>query len=234
MKCLQKLADLEFKSAEIVVGYGQSDLQPSWLEQDLNKVARMCLSERQVSPGAFFIDLPPETPNYLAHFERCARLCQYLRAVTLVVKSSPTGSPYNEEFDRLRNMTRIGKNLGVVVSVLTEQNAISGSLDSLSSLCKGLPSLMVALDPSHFIYGRRTPLSYESIMPRVAHIRLRDTTSKAFQVQVGQGALEYNKLVGLLTKAKYRRALCVDLAPLPDVDQESELRKMRLLVESII
>jgi hypothetical protein len=37
-----------------------------------------------------------------------------------------------------------------------------------------------------------------------------------------------------LSLVNYRRALCVDLAPLPDVDPLAELRKMRLLLESLL
>ena len=30
------------------------------------------------------------------------------------------------------------------------------------------------------------------------------------------------------------RAVCVDISPLPDVDQMAEMRKMRLLLESLL
>ena len=115
-----------------------------------------------------------------------------------------------------------------------ERDAISGSVDSLGSLCKGVPELSVALDPSHFIFDRETPADYDALIPRTSHVRLRDTTAKNFQVQIGQGVLEYNRLVAQLRKNEYNRALCVDLAPLPNLSPESELRKMRLLMESIL
>ena len=231
-KSLQKLSELEFRSAEVVVGYGQSDLKPEWLSQDLREVARMCSIQRQITPFAVFMDVPVDDPQYYAIFEQCVRLCQLLKAVTLVVKSPPVGFPYNEEFERLHRLTRFGLSSGVVVSILTEKEAISGSIDSLTSLCKGTPELTVALDPSHFIYGYKKPINYEPIIPKVSHVRLRDTTEKDFQVQIGQGALEFSKLVSQLSKVGYRGVLCVDLATLPNFDPESELRKMRLLVES--
>ena len=231
-KSLQKLAELDFHSVEVVVGYGKSDINPDWLTQDLPGVARMCFSQRQATPFAVFVDIPVDDPKYYSIFERCARLCQVLKAVTLIVKSSPTGTPYNEEFERLQKMTRYGLGTCVVISLLTEKDAISGSIDSLTSLCKGIPELTVALDPSHFIYGYKKPVSYEPIIPRVSHVRLRDTTENEFQVQIGQGVLEFSKLVNQLSKVGYRHALCVDLATFPNSDQESELRKMRLLVES--
>jgi L-ribulose-5-phosphate 3-epimerase UlaE len=71
-------------------------------------------------------------------------------------------------------------------------------------------------------------------MKHVAHVRLRDTTKDRLQVRVGQGEVEYGKLVTQLSKFSYHRALCVDITPLPDVDQSAELRKMRLLLESLL
>jgi hypothetical protein len=65
-------------------------------------------------------------------------------------------------------------------------------------------------------------------------VRLRDTSKSQFQVRVGQGEVEYGRLVTQLNTFNYRRALCVDLAPLPDVDQNAEMRKMRLLLESLL
>jgi hypothetical protein len=68
----------------------------------------------------------------------------------------------------------------------------------------------------------------------VCHIRLRDTTPTQFQVRIGQGVLEFGRLVIQLSKVDYYRSLCVDLAPIPDVDSMAELRKMRLLLESLL
>lgn len=233
-KSLRKLADLEYNASEIVVGNGANDLRPEWLVTDFQAVCRLCLSCRQISPSAFFIDLPTDDPNYLQKFNLCLRLCKTLGVVTIVVKASPVGFPYNEEFERLSQLVQLASGYGVLVSLLTEKEAVSGSIDSLNSLCKGIQGLRIALDPSHFIYGYKTPVDYDSIVPRVSHLRLRDTTSMSFQVKIGQGVLEYKKLVDQLKRCDYPGALCVDLAYLPDVDPESELRKMRLFVESLL
>ena len=56
-------------------------------------------------------------------------------------------------------------------------------------------------------------------MKYVYHVRLRDTTKDQLQVRVGQGEVEYGRLVNQLNKVRYDRALCVDILPMPDVDQ---------------
>ena len=46
--------------------------------------------------------------------------------------------------------------------------------------------------------------------------------------------MEYGRLVNQLNKVQYDRALSVDIMPLPDMDQFAEMRKMRLLLESLL
>jgi hypothetical protein len=46
--------------------------------------------------------------------------------------------------------------------------------------------------------------------------------------------VEYGRLVNQLHKVRYDRALCVDIYAQPDVDQLAEMRKMRLLLESLL
>jgi hypothetical protein len=54
------------------------------------------------------------------------------------------------------------------------------------------------------------------------------------QVRIGQGEVEYGRLGNQLNKVHYDRALCVDMQAIPDVDQLTEMRKMRLLLESLL
>ncbi len=71
-------------------------------------------------------------------------------------------------------------------------------------------------------------------MKHVVHVRLRDTSKEEFLVRVGQGDIEYGRLVSQLNKVNYDRALSVDMTDLPEVDQAAEMRKMRLLLESLV
>jgi sugar phosphate isomerase/epimerase len=72
----------------------------------------------------------------------------------------------------------------------------------------------------------------------VCHVQLRDSTKTKLQVRVGQGAVEYGRLISLLTRVKYNRALCVNVIEgdneADGVDHMAEMRKMRLLLESLI
>ena len=89
--------------------------------------------------------------------------------------------------------------------------------DTAVVLCDSVKGLALTLDPSHYICGPHKGGGYEQVMKHVAHVRLRDTTKDRLQVRVGQGEVEYGKLVTQLSKFSYHRALCVDITPLPDV-----------------
>ena len=89
------------------------------------------------------------------------------------------------------------------------------------------------MDPSHFIFGPHKGANYEHVFKHVYHVHLRDTRKDAFQVRVGQGEIEYGRLVTQLSMVHYHRALSVCITPMPEVDHVGELRKMRLLLESL-
>ena len=231
---LEKLSDLEYTAVEIVIGDGPSDLRPEWIERDFEQAIRLCHCCRHITPVSFFFNVPVDDPAYFAKFELCCRLARSIKVVIITILSAPLGTPYNEEIERLRRLNAIALHQGLLIGVLTQGGCITESCDAMESLCKSVPHLSITLDPSHFIYHREKFIDYDTILPHVCHVRLRDTTQKSLQVQIGQGILEYNRLVIGLNKVRYSGALCVDLGLLPDIDQESELRKMRLLLESLL
>ncbi|MDO5580508.1 MAG: sugar phosphate isomerase/epimerase [Planctomycetia bacterium] len=232
--CIDKLADLEYTAYEVVIGNRKSDLNPDILLGSLEQAAKLCCSNRQIRPISFFLDLEGTDPHYFEVFDACCRLSKFLRIVSITVKSGILGTPYNEEIERLRRLTKAAMFDGITVGILNESGKIAGTAESIQSLCKSVSHLALTLDPSYFIFNQPNPVDYDSLIPLTSHVRLRDTTREKFQVLLGQGILEYGKLVIQLSKVKYNRALCVDLHPLPDVNQETELRKMRLLLESIL
>jgi sugar phosphate isomerase/epimerase len=144
------------------------------------------------------------------------------------------GTPFNAEVERLCELVRIASADGVRVGLLTEVGRMTQDPDTAVVLCNSVKGLCLTLDPSHFVYGPHRGASYEQVLKHVCHVRLRDTRKDTFQVRVGQGEIEYGRLVTQLNKHHYGRTLSVDIAPMPDVDQHAELRKMRLLLESLL
>ena len=232
---LNKLADLEYTAAELVVGKNiESHLVLPETQEQFDDIVFFCRMSRRIMPVAIYFDYEPEDPTFFRNFDLCAHIAKSAKIVQITVKSSETGTPFNAEVERLRHLVEIGNTHGLVIGVATETGRMSEDPDSLKSLCKSVRDLSVALDPSHYIFGHQKPKDYDHLLEYVSHVRLRDTTKDKLQVQIGQGIQEYNKLVIQLSKINYRGALCIDLAPLPGLDQDAEMRKMRLLIESLL
>jgi sugar phosphate isomerase/epimerase len=232
---LNKLADLEYTAAELIVGKNaESHLILPESQEQFDDIVLFCRMSRRITPVAIYFDFEPENPLFIRNFELCCHLAKVAKIVQITIKASESGTPFNAEVERLRRLTKIGNMHGLVIGIATETGRMSDDPDSMKSLCKSVRDLSVTLDPSHYIFGHAKPRDYDHLFEYVSHVRLRDTTKNKLQVQIGQGIQEYNKLVIQLNKVNYRRALCVDLAPLPGLDQDAEMRKMRLLLESLL
>ena len=75
---------------------------------------------------------------------------------------------------------------------------------------------------------------YDRLLKYVYQVYLRDTTKDKLQVRIGQGIVEYGRLVDRLLALKYENALTVHIVPSQDIDHLAELRKLRLLLESLL
>jgi sugar phosphate isomerase/epimerase len=75
-------------------------------------------------------------------------------------------------------------------------------------------------------------------LPHVRHVHLRDTgrAPGQLQVRVGQGEVEYSRIVSQLGRYRYDRALTVDIRDTPDPPfaMEPEVRKLKYLLESMV
>ena len=232
-KAMERLAELEYTAVEIDVHENGAHLQPARVAAAPEEAIRECADLQRLRPVAVSF-AAPDGPEMYDQFEACCRLAKSLRVVTLVVESSELGTPFNGEVERLQKLVAIAAGLDAVVGVKTSAGRITQDAETTASLCRNVKGLRVTLDPSHFIYGHKKPASWEKILDYVCHVHLRDTKPDAFQVRIGQGNVEYSKLISQLERVHYKRALSVHLPPLPDVDQVAELRKMRLLLESFL
>jgi sugar phosphate isomerase/epimerase len=66
------------------------------------------------------------------------------------------------------------------------------------------------------------------------NVHLRDSSRDKLQTRVGQGEIDYGKLITALQKVGYDRALTVHMGRLAGVEHEAEMRKIRLLLESLL
>ncbi len=233
---ISRLVDLEFTAFELAIHEGGNHLKPSQVEADLEETVRLCSQTQRLIPVAFSVDIHAEGDRYYQQFAACTKLAKAMKVISITVPAAELGTPFNAEIERLQELVRIAAVEGVLVSVKTEVGCITQDPDTAIVLCDNVRGLGITLDPSHFICGPHGGEDFEQVMKHVYHTHLRDTSKDKLQVRVGQGKVEYGRLVTQLNKVKYQRALCVHLPPDPEsgIDHMAEMRKIRLLLESLV
>lgn len=231
---LAQLVDLEYTAVEITVHETDGHLKPSEVLADTERAVTLCRQTHRMTPVALSVEVEAPEPDYYHQFAACCRLAKAIKVVTVTVRSAELGTPFNAEVERLQMLVALASREGIRVGLLSEVGRMTENPDTAAVLCDNVKGLGITLDPSHYIFGPHGGVNYQPVMKHVYHVRLRDTTKDQLQVCIGQGEVEYGRLVNQLNKVHYDRALCVDMQPMPEVDQLTEMRKMRLLLESLL
>ena len=229
-----RLVDLEYTHIEIAVHEHGNQLKPSEVFGDFDRAFDTCRQIRRLTPVAYSIQLDAEGDLYYQQFASCCTLAKATKVPTLVVESSELGTPFNEEVERLRKLVAIATMEGILVAVKTKQGCMTQDPSTTMVMCDNVKGLGITLDPSCFLYGESSNLSYDTLMKYVYHVHLRDTTPEQYQVRVGQGKVEYGRLINQLRQTKFGRGLSAFITEQDDVDHSGELRKIRLLLESLL
>jgi sugar phosphate isomerase/epimerase len=231
---LQRLVDLEYTSVEIAIHENGGPIKPSQVLADLEAVTAACRETYRLTVSGYSVDIDAPGELYYDQFAACCRLAKATKVVTLTMPAAELGTPFNAEIERLQRLVDISSREGVLVGIKTETGRITQDPDTAVVLCDNVKGLGITLDPSHYIYGPHAGGSYDQVMKHVYNIHLRDTTKDKLQVRVGQGQVEYSRLIVQLAKVHYNRALTVHITEMPEVDHAAEMRKMRLLLESML
>ena len=76
--------------------------------------------------------------------------------------------------------------------------------DTAVVLCDNVKGLRLTLDPSHYITGPHQGGHIDKVMKYVQHVHLRDSTKQKLHVRVGQGEIDYGKLIQQLEQGRLR------------------------------
>jgi L-ribulose-5-phosphate 3-epimerase UlaE len=87
------------------------------------------------------------------------------------------------------------------------------------------------------VNGPHQNKEYGEVFPFVQHVHLRDTGTgpNQMQVQIGQGLIEYSRILAQLQRVNYQRNMSIEIIEEPGTtfDVETEIRKLKLLLESL-
>lgn len=231
---IEKLAHLEFSHIEMAVYESGNHLKPSDVKNNFDESLKQVLASQRLVVTGLDLQIEEEGEGYYETFTKCCELAKAAKIVSLTVRASEHGTPFNEEVERYKRLVKIADVHGVRVGMRTEVGRLSADVDTVSVICGHVKGVGLALDPSHYHFGNAEPPNYEKLLPYVHNVYLRDSTPEKLQVRVGQGIIDYGRLINLLRKENFRRTLCVDIQPQSDVDHDGELRKLRLLLESLV
>jgi sugar phosphate isomerase/epimerase len=233
-EAIHRLVDLEYTNIEIAIHEDGAQLRPSEVEADFDKAIVRCTDTHRLNVVAYSVKIEATGEEYYRQFHAICRLAKATKVVTLVIPSSELGTPFNEEVERLRRLVDLAGREGARIGMLTTIGCLTEDPDTAIVLCDNVKGLGLTFDPTHYVCGPRPRRNVDKLMKYVYHVHLRDSTKDQIQVRIGQGEIEYGRLVNQLRTANYNRALSVHLAELPDVDHMGEMRKMRLLLESLL
>lgn len=232
--CIEKIVDLEFSAIDLTIDENGHHLKPSEVVSNMDSALAKCTSTRRLTVAGYNLICNEEGESYLNVFDACCKLAKATRVVTLTVQSGEHGTPFNEEVEKFKSLVKIADQYGIRVGMRSQHGHLSADPDTVSVICGHVKGLGLSLDPSHYVYGQDRELNYEKLLEYVQAVYLRDSTKDDLQVRIGQGIIDYGKLVNLLQKQGYERSLVIDVARQEDVDHLGEIRKMRLLLESLL
>lgn len=232
-EALTKIIDLEFADVDIAIHADLSHhVTPADVAEDLDRAVAICRDTHRLGIVAYSVKIDAAGEEHYRQFTACCRLAKATKVVTLTVPSGEKGTPFNEEVEHLRRLVDIASVEGVRVSLHTERGRMADDASTVGVLCDNVKGLGITLDPSHFILGGDRMNMIDPMLKYVYHVYLRDTSVDRLQVRVGQGKIEYGKLINMLKRHGYDRALTIHMLENEDHDPMGELRKLRLLLES--
>ncbi|MGL4422603.1 MAG: sugar phosphate isomerase/epimerase family protein [Gemmataceae bacterium] len=235
---LRSIRDMNFSKADLAISESDGGLKPSEILADSNRIMQK-LKATTVAFAAFRVTFPVgDSEEHRGQLRAICRLARQMTVPVISVPAAAIGTAIEVEVARLSAWCRIADAEGVILTVETNRGTLTATPAVAKQLCESVPTLGITLDPSHYICSDHGPLEYDELFPFVRHVRLRDSGPQrdAFQVRVGQGELEYGRIINQLDRHQYDRALSVDVqaqlnSPFP---VEPEVRKLKYLLESLV
>ena len=234
---LRTIRELHFPKADLAIHESGPHLTPSEVTADLGRVAQK-LKAANLPLAAFHVVIgAPETEEARRQLRAVCRLARMSTVPLLTVSAAPLGADFDAEVARLQEWVKVAASEGVILTVETHSATVTADPLGAVELCRRVPGLGLTLDPSHYHASTHGTLNYDTAFPFVRHVRLRDsgTRPEQFQVRVGQGDIEYGRIVTQLGRYRYDRALTVDIRAAADATfpVEPEVRKLKYLLESL-
>lgn len=237
-QALRHIAELEFARVDLGISDDSPHVTPEQVVNDVAGVISCIRRGPTIGFAGITARLKATGELFRAQFEAIAHLAKQLACPVLVIDAAPAGTLFEREVERLQGLERLAALHGAVLTIATHNGTLSEDPDVALQLCHAVPGLGITLDPSHFLMGNFHDKPYDALYNHVRHTHLRDSGSKPDQTQVriGRGEIEFSRIIAALTRSGYKGSLVVALEDnVPcDMDVEAEVRKLSLMLESLL
>jgi sugar phosphate isomerase/epimerase len=237
-EALRTIREMHFPKADLAIHDTGPHLTPAEVAADPGRAAQRLKAANQPLAAFHLVVTTPDPDEARKQLRAVCRLARVSTVPLLTVPAAPLGTDLDAETRRLQDWVAVAAAEGVILTVETHSQTVTADPAGVLELCRRVPGLGVTLDPSHYLFGPHGPANYDPLYPHVRHVRLRDTGTKPeqFQVRIGQGELEYGRIIAQLDRVRYDRALTVDIRNVPDnpFPVEPEVRKLKYLLESLV
>jgi sugar phosphate isomerase/epimerase len=238
---LRHIVELEFDKFELALTEGGQHIRLSEAGDNPDDAVARLRRGPSLIPSSLHADFGAadwSDPLTLARFQGICRLAKSLSVAVITLPAAPRGASVDQEIKRLSSIGTDAFRKGLVLALLTASETLTADPQVAVELCKAVPGLGITLDPSHYLQGQAQEVDYDCVFPYVQNVHLRDSGSGPgeFQVRVGQGKIDYARIVNLLQRHGYNRSLTVSIIDRPEnpFDREVEVRKLKLLLETLI
>jgi sugar phosphate isomerase/epimerase len=238
-QALRSIAELEFSKVDVAICEHGPHLKPSEVVADIGLAAQRIRIGPSLSPAAFNVEIvAPDEEDFRRQLQAICHLARLSTVTVITLPAASIESGMDQEVKRLTSLVQLASGEGVNFTVETRMGTLTETPDAAVELCRRVPGLGLTLDPSHYIAGPHQGKNFDQVYPFVRHVHLRDTgrAEDQFQLRVGQGEVEYGRIVSQLARYHYDRLLTVEICDIPDAPfaMDAEVRKLKFLLESLI
>jgi sugar phosphate isomerase/epimerase len=235
---LHIIGEMDFSKVDVAIHEKGPHLRPSEVAQDVAAAAQKIRIGPGLSPAAFNVEIEAQGEEFERQLRAICHLARLAHLTTITLPAAPSGTQIDAEVQRLKKLVHLAESEGVVLTVETRIGTLTEFPAVAVDLCTRVPGLGLTLDPSHYIAGPHQGQNYDRVFPYVRHVHLRDTgrAPEKFQVRVGQGEVEYGRIIAQLARHQYERLLTVEIVDIPDAPFaiDHEVRKLKYLLESLV
>jgi len=238
-RALRLIGELEFSKVDVAIHESGPHLRPSQVVQDVTLAGQHIRIGPSLTPAALSAEIEtPDPAEFRRQLRALCRLARLSMIPQITLPAAAASSNLDDEIHRLDELVRLVETEGVQLSLPSKIGTLTENPAIALELCRAVPGLGLTLDPSHFIQGPFSGASYDELFPYIRHVHLRDTGRRPgqFQVRIGQGEVEYGRIISLLERFGYDRLLTVAMHDGidPAYPMEAEVRKLKYLLESLV